>query len=328
MIRQLLLAGIFLLVTVCTPGWTAAPAHPYASAQPITEPAVFGRGVISTGDFDSHPAFTPDGATLYFVRSAPNFNFWTILVSHFANGQWSTPEVAPFSGRYSDADPFITADGSRFYFISRRPAPGKQGQDTDIWMMDKTPSGWSEPKNLGPPVNTEGDEWYPTLSRDGTLYFGSDREGGKGATDLYCAQRIDGGYASPENLGDAINTKFNEFEPYIAPDESLLLFMAGGRPDGLGGLDLYVSYNQDGAWTKAVSLGDKVNSSRLEYSPLISPDGKYLFWTSTRNFTDQPLEKRLSYLELMEKLGNPGNSLGDIYQIDLSALGLVRQEAH
>ena len=324
----------FLLATLGVLGWIAAagaaapPAHPYASAQPISEPAVFGRGVISTGDFDSHPEFTPDGATLYFVRSAPNFNFWTILVSHFENGRWSTPEVAPFSGRYSDADPFITPDGSRFYFISRRPAPGKQGQDTDIWMMEKTPSGWGEPKNLGAPVNSPGDEWYPTMARNGTLYFGSDRAGGKGATDLYRARWTGGGYAAPENLGDAINTQFNEFEPFIAPDESFLLFMAGGRPDGLGGLDLYVSYNQDGAWTKGVNLGDKVNSSRLEYSPKISPDGRYFFWTSTRNFTDKPLEKPLTYPELMDKLGNPGNSLGDIYQIDLSALGLAHQSVH
>ncbi len=77
-----------------------------------------------------------------------------------------------------------------------------------------------------------------------------------------------------------------------------------------------------------MNLGDKVNSRGLEYSPKISPDGRYFFWASTRNFTDQPLEKPLTYPELMEKLGNPGNSLGDIYQIDLSALGLALQNAH
>jgi hypothetical protein len=102
--------------------------------------------------------------------------------------------------------------------------------------------------------------------------------------------------------------------------------MVSGRPDGLGGSDLYISYNRDGAWTKPVNLGDKINSRRIEYSPKISPDGKYFFWTSTRSFTDKPLEKRLTYPELMDRLENPGNSLGDIYQIDLSALGMDRHE--
>jgi Tol biopolymer transport system component len=314
---------ICLLLSVCASGWSTEAKHPYASDQPISEPVVFGRGVISTGYFDSHPEFTPDGKTLYFVRSAPNFNFWTILVSHFEKGQWGTPDVAPFSGRYSDADPFITPDGSQLYFISRRPAAGKQGHDTDIWMVERTPSGWGEPRNLGAPINSEGDEWYPTLSRDGTLYFGSDRPGGKGATDLYRSRRVDGRYATPENLGDAVNSPADEFEPYITPDESCLFFMAGGRADGRGGSDLFVSSRQNGAWTKAVNLGEKINSRRIEYSPKISPDGRYFFWSSTRNFTDEPLEKPLIYRELMDKLGNAGNSLGDIYQIDLSALGVA-----
>jgi hypothetical protein len=298
--------------------------HPYASAKALSEPAVFAEGIISTGDFDSHPAFTPDGKTLYFLRSTPNFNLWTILVSRFEKGKWSTPEVAPFSGQYSDADPFITPDGSRFYFISNRPVPGKSKPDLDIWVMENVGGGWSEPKNVGTPVNSSGAEWYPTIAANGTIYFGSDREGGKGRTDIYRARLVNGKYTEAENLGDPINTQFNEFEPLIAPDESFLILMAGGRPDGRGGFDLYISYNREGAWTKPVNLGDKINSSGNEYSPTISPDGKYFFWTSTRNFADKPLEKRLNYAELMNKLRSAGNGLGDIYQIDISVLGIGR----
>ena len=112
--------------------------HPYATAQPLIEPAIFAEGVVSTGDFDSHPTFTPDGKTLYFVRSTPNFTRWTILVTRFEKGRWNQSEVAPFSGQYSDADPFITSDGSRFYFISNRPAAEKARPDLDIWVMEKT----------------------------------------------------------------------------------------------------------------------------------------------------------------------------------------------
>lgn len=298
--------------------------HPYASDTPMSEPSIFGAGIISTGDFDSHPAFTPDGKTLYFLRSTPTFNLWTILVSHFEKGRWTTPDTAPFSGQYSDADPFITPDGSHLYFISNRPVAGKEKPELDIWVVDKTRTGWSESKNAGAPINSTGNEWYPTFAANGTIYFGSDREGGRGRTDLYRSRLVNGKYVEAENLGEVINTQFNEFEPLIAPDESFLIFMAGGRPDGRGGFDLYISYNRNGAWSKPVNLGDKINSSGNEYSPTISPDGKYFFWTSTRGFADKPLEKRLNYQELMNRLRNPGNGLGDIYQINIDALGIQK----
>ena len=295
-------------------------AAPYASAVPLTSPKVFGTGIISTGEYDTHPAFTPDGRTLYFLRSTPNFSHWTILVSSFVRGSWATPEVAPFSGQYSDADPFITPDGSRLYFISNRPVPGKAKPDLDIWVVNKTEKGWSEPENPGAPINSSGNEWYPTLSANGTIYFGSDREGGKGRTDIYRSRLVDGKHQPAENLGAIINTQFNEFEPLIAADESFMIFMAGGRPEAKGGFDLYLTYQQNGEWSKPENLGDKINSAGNEYSPTISPDGKYFFWASTREFADYPLVKRRNYRELMEKLRGPGNGLGDIYQIDIAEL--------
>lgn len=284
--RSCVAAGLGLLL-LSVPARTQQP-HPYASSRPMSAPAIFGAGTISTGDFDSHPAFTPDGATLFFVRSPPNFNFWTIVVSRFERGAWAAPEVAPFSGRYSDADPFITPDGSQLYFISNRSVAGKPQPDQDIWVMSKTATGWSEPSNPGAPINSTGSEWYPTTTRDGTIYFGSDRAGGKGRTDIYRAHLVNGRHTEPENLGDAVNTPFNEFEPYIAPDERFLIFMGGGRPDGRGGFDLYLSYNRPGGWTAPVNLGDAINSSGNEYSPLVSPDGKYFFWTSTRTIGQPP----------------------------------------
>jgi Tol biopolymer transport system component len=297
---------------------------PYSSKQPILSPKIFGDGVISTGDDESHPAFTPDGQTLYFLKNTPLFNHWTIVLSHYAKGKWSTPMVAPFSGQYSDADPFITADGRKFFFISSRPVDGKSKQDTDIWMMESTATGLSEPKHLGIPINSDTNEWFPTVANNGTLYFGSERSGGKGRADIWRSKLINGKYSEPENLGDTINSAASEVEPFIAPDESFMIFAAAGRADSKGAFDLYISYNTKGGWTKPENLGDTINSSGWDFSPKISPDGKYFFFTSNRGFADKPLEKKLTYEELIARLHNSHNGLRDIYQVEISALKLKR----
>jgi Tol biopolymer transport system component len=321
--------AVACLLALAAVGKTRDAAPPYASAQPIIEPRVFAPGAISTGDFESHPAFTPDGRTLYYLKDNPAFTFWTIVVSQWRGGRWGEPEVAPFSGRFSDADPFVTADGKKFFFISSRPVAGasadKPKDDLDIWVMERTSKGWGEPANLGAPVNSAGNEWYPTVAADGTIYFGSDRAGGKGQTDLYRCRFAEGKYAEAENLGDAVNTRFNEFEPYVAPDQSYLIFMAA-RQGGVGGSDLWVSYNRAGKWTEAKNLGDRVNTPGSEYSPKVSPDGKYFFYSSTglRGAWDATPAKPLNIRDLTARLRAPQNGLGDIYQVDLGVLKLER----
>ena len=221
-------------------------AQPNAAAP---EPQLLGENVISTGDDESHPAFTPDGKTLYFLKNDPSFNHWTIVVSHEQNGKWSTPEVVPFSGQFSDADPFITLDGERLFFISTRLVNGKAKEDTNIWMMSregaaagtKPTGGWSAPEHLDV-VNSDANEWFPTVSKNGNLYFGSERPGGKGRCDLYVSRLVDGKYQTPENLGEPINTAANEVEPFIAPDESYIIFAGTGLPESHGAYDLYVSF--------------------------------------------------------------------------------------
>jgi hypothetical protein len=302
----------------------------YASAKSISAPTIFASGVISTGEYEVCPTFSLDGKTLYFVKSTPDANFWTIVFSQFQNGKWNAPQVAPFSGQYSDADEFITGDGKQMFFISRRPvspdiSPNASGK-LDIWVMDKIANGdWAEPRNLGRPVNSDANEYYPTVAANGTLYFGSRRKGGKGGADIYRSRLVNGKYQEPENLGDAINTEFDEFEPFIAPDESFVIFMAGGgRPDSLGGYDFYISYNRNGQWTKAKNLGAPINSSADEFSAKIAPDGKYFFWASARSLIDGPKDESWTINELSNAYHSPGNGLGDIYYIDVSALKIER----
>lgn len=311
-----------LLAACLSGGYAATPASPYAAPGPLREPTIFGAGVISTGDHESHIAFTPDGKEAYFLKNAPGFDFWTIFASTWRDGHWTEPKLASFaSGQYKDADPFITADGKHVYFISNRPVPGKTHRDLDIWMADRVGDHWSEPRHLDGPVNSEGHEWYPTVAADGTLYFGSDRPGGKGKTDIYRARFVDGKYAEPENLGDAINTAGDEYEPFLAADGRTLFFMADNR-EGHGDSDIFVSFLCDGVWTKAESVGGGVNSSANEYAPKISPDGKYFFWTSTRSTMSKLADKPFDTQAYLAAIRGPGNGLGDIYQIDLAALNL------
>lgn len=291
-------------------------APPYSLPSPATQPVLFAPDVISTAEFESDASFTPDGRTVYFVRSDTRQGHWTILESRLVDGHWNTPSVPAFSGKYRDSDPFVTADGEHLYFISDRPVNGLAKADMDIWVMDRTPSGWSEPRNLGEPVNSAESEWHPSMTARGTLYFGSSRPGGFGLTDLYRATS-GGGEWHVENLGAPVNTAGYEYEPMIAPDESYLIFMAY-RPDSLGASDLYLSWRRGNGWSEPRNLGSPVNSAAIEMSPERSPDGRYLFFASSRPRNSAGNTHGASA---------PGDGRGDLYQIDLASVLAEAQAA-
>ena len=153
---------------------------PYLGQEPPgLEPRLFAPGVVSTGLATRDIAMTPDGDELYFSVTLGDRTM--IMVTRQVDGVWSVPEVAPFSGRYLDIEPAISPDGRRFFFLSTRPQPGQEEKPgwvyQDIWVMDREGDGWGEPFNLGPPVNSDAPEFFPSITNDGTLYF--TREGDK-----------------------------------------------------------------------------------------------------------------------------------------------------
>lgn len=285
-------------------------------------PQLWGEGVISTRDDEFGAQLTEDGGTVFFDRTVPRNQLYTIHVSHLSGGSWSPPEVAPFSGTWRDSDPVLSGDGRRMFFVSDRPREGKPVQDFDIWYVDRTAAGWStEARHLeGPPNSDEGSEYFASTTRDGTLYFTSSRPGSKGGIDVWRSRLVDGRYAEPENLGDAINAPGRvNIEALVAPDESFLLVGAFGHPDGLGDCDLFVSWNKNGVWQPLQNLGPRVNSVARDYSPRLSPDGRYLFFASERGLPTQE-HRPGTYRELIAAMNGTLNGLGNIYRIDLKAV--------
>jgi len=257
-------------------------------------PELFAPGIVSTSGDEINAVFSPDGKTLYFSRdSRSNLSKagkdYTIYYMKETSGGWTIPEKVPFAGEYMNADMALSSDGSQLFYCSDRPlaAGGARKPDADIWTVDVLADGWSEPRNLGPEINSDSNEWYPCLAENGTLYFSSSREGGKGKSDLYCAKLVNGIYQKAEPLKGDVNTIYREGDVFIAPDESYLITVSSDRPDTFGMGDLYISFrNQKDEWSEAVNLGKPLNTEAHDYCPMVSPDGKYLFYSSKKRGID------------------------------------------
>ena len=298
-----------LLVAVPATGASGQPSAP------DTTPALFAEGVVSTGDNEFSTALTPDGRTVYWTVSAPNvvvFPFVILSATRTARG-WSGPRVAPFSGTgFSDADPAVSPDGRRVFFMSRRPVSGTaQRPDFDIWVYDVATALTTRVDE----VSSEKMDLFPSVTADGTLYFTSDRDGGFGGADIYRARLAEGRYTVPENIGPTVNSAYGESNVFVAPDESYLVFSGGGRPDSKGGTDLYIAERSaDGSWGTPRPLR-YVNTEWDDYAPTVSPDGKLLYFTSRRPRARPARRARLTYDEVRTRVRSAGNGNADVYAI-------------
>jgi Tol biopolymer transport system component len=136
--------------------------------------------------------------------------------------------------------------------------------------------------HLPEPVNSPAGEFFPSISRNGNLYFSSNREGGFGRGDVYVSRPVEGVYRTVENLGPIVNSTGFDGDPFIAPDESYLLFTGWGRPAGDPEGDLYIARRRNGSWEAPTALPAGINSPAQEYAPIVSPDGRYLYFASYR----------------------------------------------
>lgn len=239
------------------------------------EPRLFANGVVNSSADEYNPTFSPDGENVYFTRRIDRKGNEMIMFSHFERGKWMPPQTAPFSGKFYDKEPTFAPDGKRVFFASERPNGRDEKANFDLWFVEKNEKGWSEPQNLGAKVNSSGYDNYPSAATNGTLYFASVRQNGRKDNDLYRARLVNGEYQAAENLGFAINTENTEADPFVAPDESYLIFCSD-RPGGASEEgDLYISFNENGNWTAPQSLGKIVNTVAYEYTPLVFKDKFY-----------------------------------------------------
>jgi hypothetical protein len=225
---------------------------------------------VSSPQFESHAAFDPATGDFYFVRSSPSFEGWRIFVARCGAGGWSKPEPWLLAGDGLEADPWFTPDGRTLWFISSRSSDGVKRQDLDIWKVERDASGkWGTPLRLAEPVNSTGPEWFPRPSGDGWLYFGSTRAGGLGKNDIWRARESDGKWVV-ENLGPAVNSAGDEYEPLPSADGTRLIVMT---TEGF-----YESSLKDGRWSPRMKRPPEARAGGMVIGAVFSPSGKSLLF--------------------------------------------------
>lgn len=193
--------------------------------------------------------------------------------------------------------------------------------------MDRVGDGWSEPYNPGPPINTDAPEFFPSVTNDGTMYFTRGIEGNQGSY-IYRSRLVDGEYMEAERLGPNVNSTASQYNAFIAPDESYLIVCTSLREDGMGRDDYFIVFrDEDDNWSTPINMGDRVNTPRGgEFSPYVSPDGKYLFFMAARSGPAESIPAVLTADYLRELYNSPYNGDVNIYWIDASFIEELRPE--
>ncbi len=268
----------------------AALACAAGAAEPAAAPpAVFAPGVISGPAHDAAPAFSPDGRRVWFNRSDGTRS--TILESELADGRWSAPRTASFSGRWSDMEPAMSPDGRSLVFVSNRPADGAgkpldgffmgksfPGGGGNLWRVDRVGAGWGTPERLPEAINASASTFAPSLAADGSLWFMRPVDDGRRFR-LYRAAFRDGRYEAPQPLPFSDGTA-TDVDPAVAPDESFVVFGSSRAP--AHDMDLFIAHRHGAAWDAPRHLGEVVNSPGSDAEARLSPDGRTLYFSSER----------------------------------------------
>lgn len=265
-----------------TPNGTELEGDYLGQTPPGNTPLIFAPDIISTGAHEhSSPTFSEDGNEVYWsvwplpVGEHPQ----TIMFMKRIDNKWTSPEVVGFSGTFTDGGPFLSIDGERLYLYSTRPLQGTAEKDYDIWYVERDDTLWSDPINMGTPINSDELEAMPAISELNNLYFIAYYEGVQGEYGIYKSLYTGSNYEQPEPLNDSINSNYYDWCPFIAADESYLIF-SSSRTGGYGSFDLYICFKEpDSSWSDPTNMGNTINTAQQERFPSVTPDGEYLFFT-------------------------------------------------
>lgn len=229
---------------------------PYLGQKPPgLTPEPFAPGIVTTEHYELSGVFTPDMKEFYLIRDGGKYEKSSLVVFKNKNNRWHESVISPRVGT-----PIIAPDG-KIMHLGRR-------------YMERTEVGWSDVKKLGSPFD-DLPIMRLTASSKGTYFFDEFKADFTGS--IRYSRLVNGKHEKPKLLSKKINGG-KSFHPFIAPDESYLIF-DGKREGGYGGSDLYISYRQkDGSWSEPINLGDKINTRGWEAVASVTPDGKYLFF--------------------------------------------------
>lgn len=265
----------------------------FGQTPPGLVPEPFAKDLITAGE-DAGCCGFARGGTVFLCQKFREGRCRTFIMRR-GKGGWSVPELVPFWETMAQNGDFVISSDDKTMLYQVRTDPGS-GPASQVWRVEITAEGWGERSALPAPVNSGDFESYASDASNGTIYFFSRRAGGKGRSDLYAAAAKAGGYAEPINL-DRLNTEYDEWDPFVAPDEGFLIFCST-KPEGFGRDDLYIAFRQaDGTWGPAANMGPEVNSAGSENRPFITRDGKFFFFTSTRGGRRAAYWVRAEYLE-------------------------------
>jgi hypothetical protein len=299
---------------------------PYLGQKPPgLTPEIFAPGIVSTGLQELNSVFSPDGREFYFcVR---NMGASSLFVMKCTQSVWGRPEPLPFAGPYNDIDVSLSPDGRRLFFCSNRPVAGggPAKEDYDIWACAQAGDSWGPPEHLGDAANSPRDDFFPVAKKSRALYFNSQRAG-PGTNDIYMCRWVDGRYAPAEKLGPEINSDAREFDGFVAPDESFMIFTSERPADDRFG-DLYLSFKTpEGAWTPARNMSKGINGLGPEYGTTLSPDGRFLFFTRmTPPRVARDPDRPLTYDDYLKMHASPDNGSTNIWWVDARVINEIRR---
>jgi ankyrin repeat protein len=259
----------------------------FGQKKPGNKPVIFAPDIVSSFEGEHGcVSFSPDGksaawSSAIFIDES-GYSYDNLLMSSMVNGKWSSPEHTSFFIDYLSSDdvPFFSPKGDKIFFTSNRPIEedGQRGKE-NIWFSKKIDNGWSEAFPVSQTVNSINMHWQISVDMSENIYFA----GGLGIIKIYRSEYSNGEYLEPVPIEDFNSVIASIGTPFIAPDESYLIFSGKGMSSSNGSLGLHISYKtSDGSWSDPIYLGNDICSDSNELCPMVSPDGKYLFFISSR----------------------------------------------